>query len=51
MPRKYGAIVIGVSAGGVEALSKLFPLFPAKYPFPKIAYIFDSYYFYKHNHY
>ena len=33
---KYKAIVIGVSAGGLAALSKLFPCLPDRFPLPVI---------------
>ena len=32
----YKAIVIGVSAGGLAALSKLFPCLPDRFPLPVI---------------
>ena len=36
MKRHERAIVVGVSAGGTEALRQLLPIFPADYPFPLI---------------
>lgn len=36
MKRHERAIVMGVSAGGTEALRQLLPIFPADYPFPLI---------------
>lgn len=36
MKRHERAIVMGVSAGGTEALCQLLPIFPADYPFPLI---------------
>ncbi len=36
MSKKYEAIVIGVSAGGMAALTKLLPALPKEYPFPII---------------